>query len=76
MARSCAATSYKQLTSGGAIGMAFGYFGEASANMHRLIGEVAAILAPKPQREHCIANTTTALGVAKGILRQEWGAAI
>jgi hypothetical protein len=24
---------YKQLTSGGAIGMAFGYFGEASANM-------------------------------------------
>jgi hypothetical protein len=33
---------YKQLTSGGAIGMAFGYFGKASANMHRLLGEVAA----------------------------------
>jgi hypothetical protein len=33
---------YKQLTSREAIGMAFGYFGEASANMHRLLGEVAA----------------------------------
>jgi hypothetical protein len=53
---------YKKLTSGGAIGMAFGYFGEASANMHRLLGEVAATLAPKPQREHRVANAATALG--------------
>jgi hypothetical protein len=60
---------YKQLNSGGDIaGMAFGYFGEASTNMHRVLGEVAATLAPKPQREHRVANAATALGVAKGIL--------
>jgi hypothetical protein len=67
---------YNQLTSGGGIGIAFGYFGEASANMHRLLGEVAATLAPKPKREHRVSNAATALGVAKGVLRREGGAAI
>jgi hypothetical protein len=42
---------YKQLASGGVIGMAFGYFGEAStsANIHKLLGEVAATLAHNSQ---------------------------
>jgi hypothetical protein len=57
----------------GVVGMALGFFSEASANMQEVIGAVAAMWAPKTQRKHC-ANAATALRVAKPKPRCKWGA--